>query len=67
MLNLVVMKNMRIQELIKVIKKNGFSKALVSRETKISYSQINRYISGDSVPSGLNNIEKLDKFIAEHK
>ena len=62
-----MIKNMRIQELIEVIKKNKFSKAYVSRETKISYSQINRYIVGESVPKGLNNIEKIDKFIAEHK
>lgn len=62
-----MIKNMRIQELIKIIKKNGFSKAYVARETNISYSQINRYIAGESVPGGLNNIEKLDKFITEHK
>jgi len=62
-----MIKNMRIQELIEVIKKNGFSKAFVARKTNISYSQINRYIIGESVPRDLNNIEKLDKFIAEHK
>jgi len=62
-----MIKDMRIQELIEIIKKNGFSKAFTSRETKISYSQINRYIRGESSPRGLNNIEKLDKFITEHK
>ena len=62
-----MIKDKRIQDLIEVIKKNGFSKAFTSRETKISYSQINRYIAGESVPKGLNNIEKIDKFITEHK
>ena len=58
---------MRIQELIEIIKKNKFSKAFVARKTNISYSQINRYIKWESVPRGLNNIEKIDKFITEHK
>lgn len=66
MLMLVMIKNMRIQKLIETMKKNGFSKAYISRETKISYAQINRYMAGTSVPIGLNNIEKIDKFIAEH-
>ena len=67
MVILDMIKNMRIQELMEIMKKNRWSKAYISRKLNISYTQINRYFAGTSVPGNLNNIEKIDKFIAEHK
>ena len=67
MLKLVMIKNKRIQKLIEVMKKDGLTKADLSRKLNISYTQINRYVNGESVPGGLNNIEKIDNFIDEHK
>ena len=67
MVILDMIKDRRIQELVKIIKKNGWSKAKLSRVLNISYTQVNRYIAGTSVPGSLNNIEKIDKFITLHK
>ena len=62
-----MIKDMRVQDLVKIMDKNGWTKARMARMLNISYTQINRYFNGSSVPGGLNNIEKIDKFIAEHK
>jgi len=58
---------MRVQDLLRIKERNGWTMARIARMLNISYTQINRYFNGSSVPGGLNNIEKIDKFIAEHK
>jgi len=62
-----MIKNMRVQDLLRIKERNGWTMARIARMLNISYTQINRYFNGSSVPGGLNNIEKIDKFIAEHK
>jgi len=62
-----MIKNMRVQDLLRIMEKNHWTKARMARMLNISYTQINRYFNGSSIPGGLNNIEKIDKFITEHK
>ena len=67
MLILVMIKDMRIYDLIKIAKKNSFSPTQMAGKLGISYVQYNRWVKGQSTPINKNTLNIIDRVIAKHK
>ena len=62
-----MVKNIRIQKLIEVAIKYGYSQAKMAVGCGVSVPTWNRWISGRSFTKSQNTIDKIDQFIALHK
>jgi len=61
-----MIKDKRIQELIKIAKKNNIGPGMMARLIGVSYSTYNRYQNGSTVPESHNTIEKIEKVIKKY-
>jgi len=61
-----MIKDKRIQELIKIAKKNNIGPGMMARLIGVSYSTYNRYQNGSTVPESHNTIEKIEKIIKKY-
>jgi len=61
-----MIKDKRIQELIKIAKKNNIGPGRMANLIGVSYSTYNRYQKGDTVPESHNTIEKIEKVIKKY-
>jgi len=61
-----MIKDIRIQRLIGIAKKNGIRPGMMARLIGVSYSTYNRYQNGSTVPESHNTIEKIEKVIKKY-
>ena len=61
-----MIKDKRIQKLIKIAKKNRIGPGMMARLIGVSYSTYNRYQKGETVPESHNTIEKIDRVIKKY-
>jgi len=61
-----MIKDMRIQRLIEIAKKNNIGPGMMARLIGVSYSTYNRYQKGETVPESQNTIEKIEKVIKKY-
>jgi DNA-binding XRE family transcriptional regulator len=61
-----MIKDIRIQKLIEVAKKNSIGPGMMARLIGVSYSTYNRYQKGETVPESHNTIEKIDRVIKKY-
>jgi len=67
MIKLVMIKDMRIYNLIKIAKKNNYSPTQMAGMLGISYVQYNRWVKGTCTPINKNTIKRIDQVITKHK
>lgn len=67
MLKLVMIKDMRIYDLIEIAKRNSFSPTQMAGKLGISYVQYNRWVKGTCTPINENTIKRIDQVIAKYK
>ncbi|GAJ10269.1 unnamed protein product [marine sediment metagenome] len=61
-----MIKDKRIQKLIKIAKKNNIGPGMMARLIGVSYSTYNRYQNGSTIPESHNTIEKIEKVIKKY-
>lgn len=67
MVKLIMIKDMRIYDLIKIAKKNNFSPTQMAGKLGISYVQYNRWKKGISTPINKNTLNIIDRVISKYK
>ena len=58
-------KNMTIQKLIEIMKKNGFTQVEMAFKLGISVPTLNRWLNGNSFTRSYNTIKMVDRFIKD--
>ena len=61
-----MIKDKRIQKLVKIAKKNNIGPGMMARLIGVSYSTYNRYQKGETVPESHNTIEKIVRVIKKY-
>ena len=62
-----MIKDVRIYELIDIMKKNGYTKTEMAGLCGISYITWNRWVKGECTPINKNTIERIEQVIVKNK
>ena len=60
-------KNMKIQKLIEIAKKNNYNYLEMAHRLGVGTATWNRWTNGKCEPTNKNTIEKIDKIISKHQ